>query len=103
MASGCGISKKLNKKTNTTFLYFWKYKDGKKTEKYIGRADDKEADIKGAKIMLEFYQNQDKELHIIIKNLETKIVLNNTYNKLLTPKSITNMKKLPYYLPDFED
>ena len=103
MVLGCGLSRKNNKKTNSTFLYFWYYKDGKKSEKYLGKVDNEEANLKGAREMLSFYRNQDKELHRIIDTLELQIATRNTQKSIIPTILRPNTEKKPNYLPDFED
>lgn len=104
MVSGCGLSKKTNKKVNSTFLYFWYYKDGKKTEKYLGKVDDEEANQKGIHAMLAFYRNQDEELHRKIKKMESQMTSNNISNKSIIQTTLQPIiQKKPDYLPDFED
>ncbi|MFQ6134845.1 MAG: hypothetical protein ACE5KU_03400, partial [Nitrososphaerales archaeon] len=75
MVSGCGLSRKTNRRTGTSFLYFWWYEDGEKHEKYLGRTDNKKAELKGVGMMLSFYRKQDEELHRkigeLVKNLVT--------------------------------
>jgi len=103
MVSGCGLSRKLNRRTNSTFLYFWYYKDGKKSEKYLGRADDEEANLRGAHEMLGFYRKLDKELHQIISKLESQIVTNIPSKSSIPLAHPPITEKRPNYLPDYED
>lgn len=103
MVLGCGLSKKTNKKVNSTFLYFWYYKNGKKNEQYLGKVDDPEANQKGFSAMLAFYKNQDDELHQIIKKLESQIKSNKLSNSLIPAPYKPPKQKKPDYLPDFED
>tara|TARA_B100000315_G_C14523273_1_gene562586 strand:+ start:648 stop:959 length:312 start_codon:yes stop_codon:yes gene_type:complete len=103
LVSGCGLSRKTNRKTNSTFLYFWYYKDGKKSEKYLGREDDKEANLKGAREMLAFYRKKDKELHIIMSKLELQITSSIPRKSSITSTYPSITEKKPNYLPDFED
>jgi|TARA_B100002003_G_scaffold28173_1_gene23371 hypothetical protein len=103
LALGCGISRKYNKKTNSVFLYYWCYKDGKKSEKYLGKVDDEGANLKGVREMLSHYRNQDKELHRLIGRLELQIAAGNTRKSTIPTILRPNTKRKPNYLPDFED
>ncbi len=102
MASGCGLSRKINRRTGTSFLYFWRYEDGKKHEKYLGRADDKNAELKGVNMMLSFYRKQDEELHRKIGELVKQIATNGR-GRPLSPISESPAKLHPDYLPEMED
>lgn len=103
MVSDCGLSRKTNKKTNSIFLYFRYYKDGKKIEKYLGRADDAKANLKGSQEMLKFYRNQDEELHQMIKKLEIQISNNSVNNSKVSMTHNPIIRIRPDYIPDFED
>lgn len=102
MASGCGLSRKTNRRTGTSFLYFWWYDNGKKHEKYLGRADDKNAEIAGVTMMLSFYRKQDEELHRKIGELVKQIATSGR-SRLLSPISESPAKLRPDYLPEMED
>jgi|TARA_B100001964_G_C14123711_1_gene549518 hypothetical protein len=103
LVSGCGLSRKTNKRANSKFLYFWYYQDGKKFEKYLGRVDDEKANLKGAHEMLAFYRNQDEELHQMIEKLETQTVNNSSHKSSIHTIHLPITEKKPNYLPDFED
>ena len=103
LTSGCGLSRKINNKTNSTFLYYWYYQDKKKHEKYLGRADDKTAEIRGAQMMLEFYRNQDEELHKTINKLETLTTTTSSSATISPLIQDSSIKKKPDYLPEMED
>lgn len=102
MASGCGLSRKINKKTGTNFLYFWWYEDGEKHEKYLGRADNKNAELKGVNMMLSFYRKQDEELHRKIGDLVKQIATSGRSEPVsLLLKSSAKLRS--DYLPELED
>jgi hypothetical protein len=73
MVSGCGLSRKSNRKAGTTFLYFWWYEYGKKREQYLGRVEDIEAETRGLRMMLSFYRKQDESLHHTIGEIVERL------------------------------
>jgi|TARA_B100000315_G_scaffold178048_1_gene166692 hypothetical protein len=103
LVSGCGLSRKTNNRTNSTFLYFWHYQEGKKYEKYLGRADDKAAKLKGDRKMLAFYRKKDEELHRMIGKLQSQISTSIPHKSSKPSKHLPITEKKPNYLPDFED
>jgi hypothetical protein len=104
MRSGCGISRKTNRKTATTFLYFWWYEDGQKHEKYLGRADDKNAELQGDSLLLSFYRKQDEELHRAINELVQRIKpREHIATEPQPPPTTHKAPPPPDYLPEMED
>ena len=103
MVSGCGISRKTNKTKGTSFLYFWWYEDGVKNEKYLGRADERQAETEGAKMMLSFYRRQDKELHQKIGQLVEQLIVERSMSPKKPSTNASKTKPTPDYLPEFED
>ncbi|MCL4436632.1 MAG: hypothetical protein M1503_09165 [Thaumarchaeota archaeon] len=95
MKSGCGISRKHNQKANSTFLYFWRYEDGKKLEQYLGREDDQSAETKGLQLMLSFYRRQDDDLHQRIGKVAEKLASRRRVEKPVPLR--------PDYLPETEE
>ncbi|OHE53604.1 MAG: hypothetical protein A3K61_04825 [Thaumarchaeota archaeon RBG_16_49_8] len=95
MKSGCGLSRKHNKKADTIFLYFWRYEEGQKLEQYLGRADDPSAETKGLQLMLSFYRLQDEDLHQRIRRIEAQLVARSRIEKPEPSR--------PDYLPETEE
>jgi len=95
MRSGCGLSRKHNQKADTIFLYFWRYEEGKKLERYLGRADDPSAETKGLQLMLSFYRRQDEDLHQRIGKIAEQLT---TRIRIEKPEP-----SRPDYLPETEE
>jgi hypothetical protein len=95
MKFGCGLSRKHNKKSYITFLYFWYYEDGTKHEQYLGRDDDQSAETKGLQLMLSFYRHQDESLHQKIGKITEQLATQNRAGK----PDLSNTD----YLPETEE
>ncbi len=103
MTSGCGLSRKVNRRTSTSFLYFWWYENGKKHEKYLGRADDKKAERQGIRMTLSLYRRQDEELHRKIGDLVKQLATGERREPTSPPSDASAAKMHPDYLPELED
>jgi hypothetical protein len=103
MTFGCGISNKTNRNTKSSFQYFWWYINGKKHEKYLGRSDTMEAELKGKRMMLSYYREQDSILHKRIGDLVTSLSLIAGKSTSVPDGIKNNELKKKNFLPEQED